>query len=75
MVTQLVSGNAQHGGEQSSFTLYLSGGELVVMGGHSTTSRYTLPVVGGTGSNAGVRGTMTVAPGRSETEHLTITLS
>jgi hypothetical protein len=74
MVTELVSGNARRGGEQTSFTLYLAGGEVVVTGGHSTSARFTLPVVGGTGRYAGARGTMAIAPGPSESEHLTITL-
>jgi hypothetical protein len=74
MVTQLVSGNGRRGAEQGAFTLYLAGGELAVTGGHATTSRYTLPVVGGNGRYAGARGTIAVAPGKRETERLTVTL-
>jgi hypothetical protein len=74
MVTQLVSGNGRHGAEQGSFTLYLADGEIAVTGGHATTSRFTLPVVGGTGRYAGARGTLAVAPGKGETARLTVTL-
>src|SRR3954453_5446373 len=74
MVTQLVSGNGRRGAEQGSFTLYLADGEIVVTGGHATASRFTLPVVGGTGRYAGARGTFAVAPGKGETEHLTVRL-
>ena len=74
MITQFVNGNAHRGSEQSSFTLYLAGGQLTVIGGHATTSRFTLPVVGGTGSYAGAAGTLTIAPGKRGTESLRIAL-
>jgi hypothetical protein len=74
MVTQLVSGTASHGSEQSSFTLDLPAGEVEAIGGHGTTSRYKLPVVGGTGDYAGAGGTLTVAPGTGGTERVTLTL-
>jgi hypothetical protein len=74
MVTQLVTGNGRRGAEQGSFTLYLADGEIAVTGGHATASRFTLPVVGGTGRYAGARGTFAVAPGKGETEQLTVTL-
>ena len=74
MVTQLVSGNARHGGEQSSLTLYLAGGQVQVTGGHATASRFVLPVVGGTGNYTGAAGTLTVAPAKGESEQLTVAL-
>lgn len=74
MITQFVDGNARRGNEQSSFTLYLTGGQLAVTGGHATTSRFTLPVIGGTGPYAGAAGTLTVTPGKGETESLHIVL-
>jgi hypothetical protein len=74
MVTQLVGGNARHGSEQTSMTLYLANGEIEVIGGHATASRFVMPVVGGTGEHAGARGTLTVAPGSGENEQLTLTL-
>jgi hypothetical protein len=74
MITQFVSGSARRGNEQSSFTLYLKGGQLTVMGGHATTSRFTLPVVGGTGTYAGAAGTLAVSPGKGETENLQVIL-
>lgn len=74
MVTQLVAGSPRHGHEHTTFVLELSGGQLVVTGGHATTSRFTMPLVGGTGSYRGARGTMTIAPGAGETERLTVSL-
>jgi hypothetical protein len=74
MVTQLVSGNARRGSEQTALTLELAGGEIEVVGGHVTTSRFVMPVVGGTGSYASAAGTLTIAPGRGESEHLTVAL-
>jgi|tagenome__1003787_1003787.scaffolds.fasta_scaffold20860791_2 hypothetical protein len=74
MVTQLVSGTARRGSEQSALTLYLSDGEVVVTGGHATTSRFVMPVVGGTGAHSGAAGTLTIAPGRGESEQLTLAL-
>jgi hypothetical protein len=74
MITQFVDGTARRGHEQSWFTLYLPGGQLTVSGGHATTSRFELPVVGGTGSYAGAAGTLAVTPGKGETETLRIVL-
>jgi len=72
---QLVSGNARHGREHAMITLYFSGGTLVAEGGHGLESRFTMPVVGGTGSYAGARGTLAVSPGKKESEMITVTLS
>jgi hypothetical protein len=74
MITQFVNGTARHGNEQSWFTLYLKGGQLTVTGGHATTSRFALPIVGGTGTYAGAAGTLAVTPGKGETENLRIVL-
>lgn len=72
---ELVSGNARHGLEHAMITLYLSGGTIQALGGHGLTSRFTMPVVGGTGTYAGVRGTLAVSPASHGREKLTVTLS
>jgi hypothetical protein len=74
LVTQLVAGNARHGTEQNSLTLYLANGTIAVVGGHATTDRFTMPVIGGTGGYAGARGTLAIAPGKSGTERIIVTL-
>jgi len=65
----------RHGSEQTTITLRLPGGQIVVTGARATASRFAMPVVGGTGAYAGAGGTLTVAPGSSETERLTVTLN
>jgi len=72
---QLVSGNARHGREHAMITLYFRGGTLVAEGGHGLANRFTMPVVGGTGSYAGARGTLAVSPGKKDSEIITVTLS
>lgn len=62
------------GVEISTDTFVLPAGTLVAVGSHRTVDRFSLPVVGGTGSYAGARGTVTVAPGAKGTERLTFTL-
>jgi hypothetical protein len=74
MTHQLISGNARRGSEQSTLTLDLPDGQIVVSGGHRTTSRFTMAVLGGTGGYSAANGTLAVEPGRGESERLTIRL-
>ncbi|MDQ6777342.1 MAG: hypothetical protein M3071_14245 [Actinomycetota bacterium] len=74
LTTQLVAGNASHGTEQSTVTVFLRGGQLVTAGGHATVDRFSMAVAGGTGRYAGARGTVAIAPGPHHTEHATVRL-
>lgn len=74
LVTQLVAGNGRHGTEQNQFSLRLSDGQIEVAGGHPTTNRFSMPVVGGTGAYEGAHGVMTVAPRKGQSETLSVTL-
>jgi hypothetical protein len=59
---------------RATWVFAVAGLRIAITGGHATASRFTLPVVGGTGRYAGARGTFAVAPGKGETEQLTVTL-
>ena len=72
---QLVSGNARRGSEQTTMTLFVAGGTLEIAGGHAAVEGgYALSVVGGTGSYAGARGTLTVSPGSRGSQRLAVAL-
>ena len=75
LVTQLVAGSAKHGTEQNEFTLFLAGGQIAVSGGHATSSRFTMPIIGGTGDYTGARGTLSVEPGAHGTERITVQIT
>jgi hypothetical protein len=71
---QLVAGTTRKGGEESAMTLMLAGGELALAGGHPTSDRFALPVVGGTGSYAGARGEARFAPAPHDRVKLVVAL-
>jgi hypothetical protein len=74
LVTQLVAGNARRGTEHNAFSLILPGGQIESAGGHGTVARFSMPVVGGTGTYEGARGVLSIAPGKHGSELVTVTL-
>lgn len=74
LTTQLVAGGARRGTEEETVSLSLAHGTIEAQGGHATTNRFAVPVIGGTGRYAGVRGTLAVAPGRHGAERVTVRL-
>lgn len=68
LTAQLVGGTPAHGLEQTTLTAFLPHGQVVATGGHRTVDRFTLPVVGGTGTYAGAAGTLSIRPGRHGSE-------
>jgi hypothetical protein len=74
LAAQLVAGSPRSGSEQTGMTLFLSGGQLSLAGGHGTVDRFAVPVVGGTGSYAGARGVAQFAPAAHGRVKITVAL-
>jgi hypothetical protein len=75
VVGQLVSANTRRGSEHTVLSLRLGGGEIEASGAHGLAESFTLPVVGGTGSYAGVHGTVAMSSQAGDKEKLIVNLN
>jgi hypothetical protein len=71
---EFIAGNQRRGMERSTLSLKLPSGTIEAAGIHGLVEKFTLAVVGGTGSYAGARGTLSVSPAKKGASKVTIAL-
>ena len=71
---EFIAGNERRGTEISAISLRLASGTIEATAGHGLTERFTLAVVGGTGSYTGARGTLSIALAKKGAPTLTVVL-